>query len=105
LNRVDKVIVFRPLDERAIEKIVELQLAELQARLTEPRVELRVTNEAKKLIAQRGFDPENGARPIRRVICDLVEDPLAQMILDGKVHDGDRVEILEKDNQLELEKI
>jgi ATP-dependent Clp protease ATP-binding subunit ClpB len=93
LNRVDDVIVFRPLTRQQLSAIVEIQLGQLQKRLAERKIELRVTQAAKELLAERGWDPVYGARPLKRTIQRLVGDHLALLILEGTVRDGDVVEV------------
>jgi len=91
LNRVDEVLVYRPLDEADLERIVDLQLERLAARLREREIELEFTPEVRAKIAEEGYDPAYGARPIKRAIQHLVSDPLAMAFLDGQFGDGDRV--------------
>ncbi|MFA4931048.1 MAG: ATP-dependent Clp protease ATP-binding subunit [Patescibacteria group bacterium] len=105
LNRLDKIIVFKPLDKASIEKIVNLQLVGLMVRLKEKRIKLVVPLAAKKLIVELSFDPENGARPVRRVIQQRIEDPLAEGILDGKFKEGDTIRVKKYKNDLKLEKV
>jgi ATP-dependent Clp protease ATP-binding subunit ClpB len=100
LNRVDEVIVFRALTEDQITAIVDIQLRRLELRLAERRVGLRVTDAARKLLAQRGWDPVYGARPLKRAIQRLVQDPLAMMLLEGKFSEGDVVEVDAKHGEL-----
>ena len=83
LNRVDEVIVFKPLTEDQLTAIVDIQLERLKRRLQERRVSLIVTDAARKLLAQRGWDPVYGARPLKRAIQRMVQDPLAMMLLEG----------------------
>ncbi len=91
LNRVDEVIVFRALTEEQITAIVNIQLKRLEHRLRGRRLELVVTEAARKLLAQRGWDPVYGARPLKRAIQRMVQDPLAMMLLEGKFAEGDRI--------------
>ena len=91
LNRVDEIIVFKQLNEQEIEKIVDLMLNASTGRLAERNIKVDVTENMKKHIAKKGFDPLYGARPLRRAIQSLVEDKLAENLLDGKIKDGDRV--------------
>ena len=91
LNRVDEIIVFKQLDEKEIEKIVDLMLNAATGRLAERDIKVEVTEKMKKYIAKKGFDPLYGARPLRRAIQSLVEDKLAENLLDGKIKDGDKV--------------
>jgi ATP-dependent Clp protease ATP-binding subunit ClpB len=93
LNRVDEVIVFRPLTEDQLTAIVDIQLLRLEKRLAERHVNLVVTNAARKLLAQRGWDPVYGARPLKRAIQRLMQDPLAMMLLEGKFSEGDTIEV------------
>jgi ATP-dependent Clp protease ATP-binding subunit ClpB len=89
LNRVDEVIIFRPLPKSAILEIVGLQLDLLAKRLAERKIWLEVTTEAKELLAERGFDPVYGARPLKRTIQKDVQNPLAMKILAGEYGEGD----------------
>ena len=93
LNRIDELIVFKPLDEMEIEKIVEIMIRNSTGRLAERNITIEVTDAMKKHIAKKGFDPAYGARPLRRAIQSLIEDTLAEEILDGKVQDGNNVVI------------
>ena len=91
LNRLDEIIVFEPLTEPEIAQIAELILDEVRERLAERRVELHVTDAAKAALADEGFDPNYGARPLRRTIERRVENELARRVLSGELHEGDRV--------------
>jgi ATP-dependent Clp protease ATP-binding subunit ClpB len=91
LNRVDEVIIFKPLGKDAILKIVGLQLELLAKRLGDRKIGLEVGQEAKELLAERGFDPVYGARPLKRVIQRDVQNPLAMKILAGEYGEGDTV--------------
>ncbi len=96
LNRVDEIIVFHPLDEEHIKQIVGLMLENLVNRLKQNSIELIVADEAKAVLAKKGFDPTYGARPLRRAIQSMVEDRIAEEMLEGKIKTGDRV-VLEAD--------
>jgi ATP-dependent Clp protease ATP-binding subunit ClpB len=89
LNRIDEVIIFRPLPKSAILEIVGLQLVLLAKRLAERKIGLEVTKEAREVLADRGFDPVYGARPLKRVIQKDVQNPLAMKILSGEYGEGD----------------
>ena len=102
LNRIDEIIVFKPLDETEIEKIVELMLASSTKRLEDRDIKVEVTDELKKYIAKKGFDVTYGARPLRRAIQNLVEDKLAEEILDGKIKDGDKVKLTYQDGEVKV---
>ncbi|WP_018111683.1 ATP-dependent chaperone ClpB [Thermus igniterrae] len=91
LNRLDEIVVFRPLSREQIRQIVEIQLGNLRARLAEKRITLELTEAAKDYLAERGYDPVFGARPLKRVIGRELETPLAKKILAGEVKEGDRV--------------
>ena len=91
LNRVDDIIVFQPLRKEQLVKIVELRLEDLRRLLAERKISLELTESAKELLFLEGFDPNFGARPLKRAIQKLVQDPLALKILDGEVLHGDHV--------------
>jgi ATP-dependent Clp protease ATP-binding subunit ClpB len=84
LNRIDEIVQFRSLTEDDIERIVEIQLRHLDARLAERRLRLEVSDDAKKWLAHAGFDPAYGARPLKRVIQRAISDPLALAVLEGR---------------------
>ncbi|MFQ5593020.1 MAG: ATP-dependent Clp protease ATP-binding subunit [Anaerolineae bacterium] len=89
LNRVDKVLVFRPLTREDLREIVDIQTSRLAPRLEEQGLTLEVTQAAKDLLARDGYDPDYGARPLRRAIMNLLEDPLSEGLLSGRFHPGD----------------
>src|SRR5437899_361536 len=91
LNRIDEVIEFQPLSKEQIAEIVELQLGRLHERLGERRIELELSGAAKEALADAGWDPAYGARPLKRAIQRLVEHPLALRLLEGEFADGDTV--------------
>jgi ATP-dependent Clp protease ATP-binding subunit ClpB len=91
LNRVDDIIMFRPLEKKQIEKIIDLQLAQVTALLADRKIVLRLTPSARELLLQEGYDPVYGARPLKRAIQRLIQDSLALQILDGKILPGDHV--------------
>ncbi|MGQ0639304.1 MAG: ATP-dependent chaperone ClpB [Gemmatimonadaceae bacterium] len=91
LNRVDDVIIFRPLTAEHIAQIVELQLARVRQLLAERKITLELTARAKQLLATEGFDPAFGARPLKRSIQRLVQNPLALALLEGKFSEGDHI--------------
>ena len=93
LNRIDEVIEFTPLSKEQIAEIVELQLARLRERLAERRIELELTEAAKEALAEAGWDPAYGARPLKRAIQRLVENPLALRLLEGDFADGDTIRV------------
>jgi ATP-dependent Clp protease ATP-binding subunit ClpB len=91
LNRVDDVIVFKPLGRPELKTIVDLQLRRLEQLLADRKMVLRVTDAAKELIAEEGYDPGYGARPLKRAIQRLVQNPLAIRVLEGSFDEGDTV--------------
>ena len=91
LNRVDEIIVFHPLQEEEIRRIAGLMVAQVQKRLLEQGIELDVPDEVVAYLAKAGFDPQYGARPLRRAIQRTIEDALSEEILAGRIHLGDRV--------------
>ena len=93
INRIDKIIVFRPLANESIQAIVRLQLDELNERLIEKGISIDATKEAVELLAKLSYDPQYGARPVRRKIQDLIEDPVAERILSGEFKKGDTIKI------------
>ena len=93
INRLDDVLIFDALSAEELVQIVDIQLAQLQKRLSARRLELQVSLPAKEWLAQRGFDPVYGARPLRRLVQQAIGDQLAKMLLAGEVHDGDVVPV------------
>jgi ATP-dependent Clp protease ATP-binding subunit ClpB len=91
LNRVDDIIIFRPLGTEQIEHIVELQLERFEKLLADRKLTLEMTPEAKRLLAEEGYDPAFGARPLKRAIQRLIQNPLALQILEGRFHEGDHI--------------
>jgi ATP-dependent Clp protease ATP-binding subunit ClpB len=93
LNRVDEIIIFNSLGREEIKSIVEIQLKRLRQNLANRRMALEITDRAKALLADKGYDPVYGARPLKRTIQRLIQDPLAVKILEGEFKEGDRVKI------------
>ena len=93
VNRVDEIVIFNPLGKGELGKIIELQLANLQHMLAERKIQIELTDKARELIAREGYDPQFGARPLKRAIQRLIQDPLAMKILDGEIHPGDTLEV------------
>ncbi len=103
LNRLDEIIIFNSLTPQDIEKIVDIQLEEVKTRLSEKGVALQITPEVKKHIVAHGFDPDYGARPIRRMIQKVIVDALADKIIRGSLKDGTKATvILTKGNRVEV---
>ena len=91
LNRVDDIIIFRSLGREQLVKIIELRLEDVRRLLADRKISLELTDSAKDLLFAEGFDPSFGARPLKRAIQKLIQDPLALKILDGVVLHGDHV--------------
>ncbi len=91
LNRLDSVVVFRSLSKEEITQIVELEMKKVESRLVDYNIKLEIAQAAKNFIADEGFDPEFGARPLRRVIQNRVEDALSEGVLSGKFQNGDTI--------------
>jgi len=102
LNRLDEIVLFHALTEREIAAIVGLQLAQVETRLKERRILLKSTDPAKRLLAESGFDPQFGARPLKRAIQRLVVDPLTMKVLAGEVPDGSEVTVDVRDGRIAL---
>ncbi|NPA12265.1 MAG: AAA domain-containing protein [Epsilonproteobacteria bacterium] len=92
LNRLDEVVVFNPLGKEQVKEIVDILLRKIRSRLSERDIDLTISDKAKDFIAEVGFDPIFGARPLKRALAEVVEDTLAELILEGKVNEGDSVE-------------
>jgi ATP-dependent Clp protease ATP-binding subunit ClpB len=105
LNRVDEVIIFHRLTLEHIKGIVDIQLRLLRARLAEREITLEVTDAAKDYLAQQGYDPAYGARPLKRLIQKEIQDRIALALLKGDFRDGDTIRVDEHDLQLTLEKL
>ncbi len=93
LNRVDEIILFHRLKREEMGAIVDIQLGRLQKLLDERKITLGVDEDARNWLADRGYDPAYGARPLKRVIQKNVQDPLAEQLLSGTIHDGEAVPV------------
>ena len=100
LNRIDETVVFHALETEQLTKIVEIQLERLRARLTERRISLIVTPAALWYLGERGYDPAYGARPLKRLIQQEIETPMARQLVKGELRDGDTVTVELKDQQI-----
>ncbi|MEO0098044.1 MAG: ATP-dependent Clp protease ATP-binding subunit, partial [candidate division WOR-3 bacterium] len=105
LNRVDEIIVFRQLGKEEMKKIVDVQLRDIQERLAEKKLNIVLSEAARELLVEEGFDPEYGARPLKRTIRRLVEDPLAEEILKGKFKEGATILIEREENILRFREL
>jgi len=89
LNRVDEIVIFNPLGKKEIEKIIDLQLSNLRKVLAERKIQIELSAKARELLFREGYDPQFGARPLKRALQRLIQDPLAMKLLDGDVLPGD----------------
>ena len=103
LNRIDDIIVFRPLVKEDLERIVEIEIGFLAARLKDQNVTLEVTQEAKDFLIEKGFDPVFGARPLKRTIQRFLEDPLSSEIISKRFKEGSAVKVSRKNEELIFE--
>ena len=101
LNRVDEIVAFRKLTEEECGKIVELLLGSLRKRLAKRQIELITDESVDRVILDVGYDPEYGARPLRRAIQNLIEDMLSDEIIAGRIVDGDIVKLVGKNDAIE----
>jgi len=101
LNRVDDIIIFRPLGKPEIEHIIDLQLARLEKLLADRKLTFELTPGAREILATEGYDPAFGARPLKRAIQRLLQNPLALAVLEGKFSEGDHI-IVDRDTKGEL---
>jgi ATP-dependent Clp protease ATP-binding subunit ClpB len=104
LNRIDEIVLFAPLDREQLAEIVELQLARLRARLAERGLAIELTPEAKELVTESGWDPTYGARPLKRALQRLVENPLALRLLEGDFGEGDTILVDAREGEIVFEK-
>jgi ATP-dependent Clp protease ATP-binding subunit ClpB len=102
LNRIDETIIFHSLAREQLARIVDIQLARLQRHLAEKRITLELNPAARNLLAEEGYDPVYGARPLKRVIQRRVLDRLATELLEGRIREGDRVRVGASDRNGEL---
>jgi ATP-dependent Clp protease ATP-binding subunit ClpC len=104
LNRIDATVIFRPLNKLEIRQIVDLELKRVRKQLNSQEITIDVTDDAKDYIATVGYDSNFGARPLGRTIQNEIEDPLAEMLLQGQFHQGDRIRVDARDKKLVIEK-
>ncbi len=100
LNRIDEIIIFNSLGPEEIKKIVTIQMGLLSKRLEDSKITLELSDNAKAFLANTGFDPVYGARPLKRTIQHLIQDPLAMQLLDGSIKEGDHVKVTTGDGKL-----
>ncbi|MGH9558411.1 MAG: type VI secretion system ATPase TssH, partial [Bryobacteraceae bacterium] len=102
-NRVDEIITFHRLTEKQLERIVEIQLSGLRARLAERHIEIALSEAAREHLVKAGYDPAFGARPLKRAIQKEVETPLARKLVAGEIRDGQKVSVEEHGQELKFE--
>jgi len=105
LNRLDDIILFKPLETKEIEGIVDIFLVDIQNRLKDKNISMKVTTAAKKLMADEGYDPVYGARPLKRYIENVLETSISKKIIKGDINDGSVIGVDAKDDQIVIEKI
>lgn len=102
LNRIDEIIVFRQLNKENMMEIVDILISEVEERLSERKMLLELNDSSKELLVDQGFDPEFGARPIKRTIRRLIEDPLSEAILKGEIKDGKCIRLIRSGDKIEF---
>jgi ATP-dependent Clp protease ATP-binding subunit ClpB len=102
LNRLDDVVIFNALGKEEIVDIVDIFFEEINAKVKDRDIELTLSPEAKAYIAEAGFDPVYGARPLKRALYEIVEDRLADLILEGNVKEGSKVEFVMKEGDIKV---
>ena len=105
LNRLDDIIIFNPLTEDGLREIVSIMFEDIQAKLANKEIKAELTKAAKSVIAEAGFDPVYGARPLKRALYELVEDKLAEMILEGDLKEGEHIIIDAKNGEIVIKKL
>jgi ATP-dependent Clp protease ATP-binding subunit ClpB len=102
VNRIDEIVVFEPLTREHIRAIVDIQLGDLRRRLEDRKISLELADEALDLLANEGYDPAFGARPLKRLIQRELQDPLAMKLLSGEIRDGDTVRVGAREGELRI---
>lgn len=105
LNRLDEIIIFHSLTKDDIDKIIDVQFSYLQKMLAKRKLSISLSQEAKELIAQTGYDPEYGARPLKRVIQECIQNNLAKLVLSGEIVEGDELIVYTSGNEILVKKI
>ncbi|MDR1975744.1 MAG: AAA family ATPase [Campylobacteraceae bacterium] len=105
LNRLDDIVIFNPLNEDGLREIVNIMFEEINKKLEAKSIKATLTKEAISLIAEAGFDTVYGARPLRRALYELVEDKLAELLLEDKIKEGDTLKIDDKEGEIVIEKV
>jgi ATP-dependent Clp protease ATP-binding subunit ClpB len=105
LNRIDEIVMFQPLKRKEIRKIVDIQFKQIQQRLAEAGISLEATDEVLDYLGEQGFDPQFGARPLKRVLQRVILNELSKEILSGKVSKDAVVEAVLEDGQVHFENV
>ncbi|TFG19014.1 MAG: hypothetical protein EU533_07190, partial [Promethearchaeota archaeon] len=105
LNRIDEIVIFNFLKKPQIKKIVDIQIERLNKTLADHKIKLVLTENAKEFLADKGFDPDYGARPLKRAIQNYIQNPLSLKLLEGKFDDDDLIEVDFKDKNVSFRKI
>ena len=105
INRIDEIIVFHKLTVKELEEIVNIMLQQIKNRISEKNIKLEIDKKAKELIIKKGTDTNYGARPLRRAIQNMIEDKLAEEILNGNLKSGDAAKITAKDEEIQIKKL
>ena len=103
INRIDEIIVFHKLHQEEIHQIMDLMLQEVEKRLQEQNIHVQIDSSVKKVVEEKGIDETYGARPLRRAIQNVVEDTIAEAILDGKIKPGEEKKLVAKDGTIVVE--
>ena len=93
LNRIDEIVIFKNLSKDNLEQIIDLELSKVETRLKNKNIAVKISSKVKKHLAEKGYDPSFGARPLKRVIQNMILDELSLSIIEGKVRDGDKVSL------------
>jgi ATP-dependent Clp protease ATP-binding subunit ClpB len=104
INRLDEMIIFNRLDLVQIKKIVDIQIDVLKERLKDKKIEIELTASCREFMADKGFSPEYGARPVKRVIQKLIVDPLSLKVIQGQFKEGDKITIDVKNREIVFKK-
>ena len=102
INRIDDIVTFGTLTEKDVLRIIDIELGSLNRRIADQGYTVEVNNATKRCLVREGYDPHYGVRSLKRVLLDKVEDPLAELIISGEVHEGDRITVDCKNGQIKF---
>ena len=103
INRIDEIIVFHKLNNEDIRKIMDIMLNQLKNRLTEQEIDIEIDESVKQLLIEKGTDTNYGARPLKRTIQNVLEDKIAEAMLDGKIKPGKVANVIAKDGEVQIQ--